>query len=86
MNMKKISIQLFSLLAVLALTVSSCKKWDIKPEVDQTSETVYANANGYKTVLAKVYGSFATTGNAGPAGAGGGRAGAHWRRAHAVER
>lgn len=70
MNMKKISIQLFSLLAVLALTVSSCKKWDIKPEVDQTSETIYANANGYKTVLAKVYGSFATTGNAGPAGAG----------------
>jgi len=59
-------------LAVLAIvTITSCtKKLDLKPTNDVTSETVYANLAGYKSVLAKVYGSFALTGNQGPAGNG----------------
>jgi len=58
-----------SLFAVFSLIlIQSCtKKPDLQPTNDITSETVYATAAGYKQVLAKVYGSFATTGNIGPA-------------------
>lgn len=68
--MKRLTIQMMTLALVLVLGLASCKKWDIKPEVDVTSETVYANVAGYKQVLAKVYGSFALTGNSGPDGQG----------------
>src|SRR5687767_2595810 len=52
------------------LTVSSCaKKLDIYPSNDLTPASTYSTAAGYKSVLAKVYGGMATTGNAGPAGA-----------------
>ena len=50
--------------------LQSCNKLDLTPTNDVTSETVYANAAGYKQVLAKVYAAFALTGNAGPAGNG----------------
>jgi starch-binding outer membrane protein, SusD/RagB family len=58
--------------AVLCLLIAqSCtKKLDLKPTNDTTSEVVYATAAGYKQVLGKVYGSFALTGNQGPAGNG----------------
>ncbi len=58
--------------AVLCLVVAqSCtKKLDLTPTNDVTSETVYATPAGYKQVLGKVYGSFALTGNQGPAGNG----------------
>lgn len=61
-----------SALAVLALVITqSCtKKLDLTPTNDVTSETVYATPAGYKQVLGKVYGSFALTGNQGPAGNG----------------
>jgi starch-binding outer membrane protein, SusD/RagB family len=53
------------------LALQSCtKKLDLTPINDVTSETVYATPEGYKQVLAKVYGAFALTGNAGPAGSG----------------
>ncbi|HWJ92495.1 MAG TPA: RagB/SusD family nutrient uptake outer membrane protein [Flavisolibacter sp.] len=53
------------------ITIQSCTKdLDLKPTNDVTSETVYSTAAGYKQVLAKVYGSFALTGNQGPAGNG----------------
>lgn len=56
-------------LSVAAITLTSCEKvLDLQPLNDVTSEVVYSNATGYKQSLAKVYGSFATTGNAGPAG------------------
>jgi starch-binding outer membrane protein, SusD/RagB family len=56
-------------LSVVALTLTSCEKiLDLQPLNDVTSEVVYGDAVGYKQSLAKVYGSFATTGNAGPAG------------------
>lgn len=60
-----------SLLVVALALIQSCtKKLDLTPTNDVTSETVYATAAGYKQVLAKVYGSFALTGNQGPAGNG----------------
>lgn len=55
-------------LAIFSLTACS-KKLDLFPQNDYTSETAYANVNGYRSVLAKVYGGLATTGNVGPAGA-----------------
>ncbi|MBN8852917.1 MAG: hypothetical protein BGO55_14715 [Sphingobacteriales bacterium 50-39] len=58
------------LAAVPALLVTSCaKKLDLFPQNDLTSATTYATAAGYKSVLAKVYGTLAITGNTGPAGA-----------------
>jgi hypothetical protein len=70
--MKKIFLPASVLIAVLFIGMNqSCtKKLDLKPTNDVTSETVYANLAGYKSVLAKVYGSFALTGNQGPAGNG----------------
>jgi hypothetical protein len=70
--MKKIILQpgIYSLLGLLFLTQACTKKLDLKPTNDVTSETVYATPAGYKQVLAKVYGSFALTGNQGPAGNG----------------
>lgn len=56
----------FGLILIQACT----KKLDLQPTNDVTSEVVYATAEGYKQVLAKVYGSFALTGNQGPAGNG----------------
>jgi hypothetical protein len=55
---------------VAVLLGTSCaKKLDLFPQNDLTSATTYSTAAGYKSVLAKVYGGLATTGNAGPAGA-----------------
>ncbi|RYY38181.1 MAG: RagB/SusD family nutrient uptake outer membrane protein [Chitinophagaceae bacterium] len=52
------------------LLLSSCaKKLDVFPENAATQEQVYSTAAGYKSVLAKVYGAMALSGNAGPAGA-----------------
>ncbi len=51
--------------------VASCtKKLDLYPTNDITSQSVYSTPAGYKQALAKVYGSFALTGNQGPAGNG----------------
>jgi len=70
--MKKIILHagFFLTVAVLVAVQSCTKKLDLLPTNDVTSETVYATAGGYKQVLAKVYGSFALTGNQGPAGNG----------------
>lgn len=54
-------------LSLLALTIgmlNSCTKLDLKPTNDITADKAYATAEGYKQVLAKVYGSYALTGNA----------------------
>lgn len=59
-----------SLLCISAVLIASCaKKLNLSPVNDLTPATTYSTANGYKSVLAKVYGGLATTGNAGPAGA-----------------
>jgi hypothetical protein len=58
-------------IATVVATLPSCTKYpNLKPTNDITSETVYANLAGYKSVLAKVYAAFALTGNEGPAGDG----------------
>ena len=56
---------------ILIAGLFSCTK-DLNrlPTNDITSEVVYSTTEGYKQAFAKVYGAFALTGNAGPAGNG----------------
>lgn len=60
------------LLASMTLVVllGACKKLDLFPPRSVTSAQLYVSEEGYKQVLAKVYGSMALTGNSGPAGSG----------------
>ena len=68
--MKLSNIKRVSLACMVLVVIASCaKQLNLKPINDLTPETTYSTANGYKSVLAKVYGGLATTGNAGPAGA-----------------
>lgn len=68
--MKRSNIYILCLvLAVSALLVSCAKQLDLYPVNDLTPEVVYATPAGYKSVLAKIYGTLAITGNSGPAGA-----------------
>ena len=58
-------------IAFLAGSIVSCtKKLDLTPTNGTTAATVYATPLGYTQAMAKVYGSFALTGNTGPAGNG----------------
>ena len=67
--MKYLSIKnIFLAGAMTALLASCSKKLDLFPQNDYTSANAYATASGYRSVLAKVYGGLATTGNTGPAG------------------
>ncbi|MCZ2460368.1 MAG: RagB/SusD family nutrient uptake outer membrane protein, partial [Chitinophagales bacterium] len=70
--MKKIHLKTSFYLAVfVAFTFQSCIKYPgLKPTNGINSSNVYSDVAGYKSVLAKVYGAFATTGNQGPAGNG----------------
>jgi hypothetical protein len=55
--------------AIMTMVISSCtKKLDLVPTNDITAGAVYATPAGYKQALAKVYGSFALTGNTGGVG------------------
>jgi len=69
--MKRNTITLSGLALATVLVFSACTK-DLErfPTNDLTSSTLYANAEGYKQVAAKMYGAFALTGNQGPAGNG----------------
>src|SRR3954467_9858278 len=68
--MKNKTLRNLSVVMVTALIASSCaKKLDLFPPNDLTSEQVYATPAGYKSVLAKIYGTLSITGNQGPAGA-----------------
>ena len=67
--MKNKIINKILLAGVIAVAISSCaKKLDLFPQNDLTPEKAYANATGYKSVLAKIYGTLAITGNSGPSG------------------
>lgn len=68
--MKRILFNMAALALLSGSLVSCTKDLDRLPANDITSEQVYSTYNGYKQALAKVYGSFATTGNNGPAGNG----------------
>lgn len=68
--MKSRLIRNLTITCVAVSLVTSCaKKLDLFPQNDLTSATTYSTPAGYKSVLAKVYGGLATTGNVGPAGA-----------------
>lgn len=55
---------------VVTVVASSCaKKLDLYPQNDLTPEKTYSTAAGYKSVLAKIYGTLASSGNQGAAGA-----------------
>ena len=57
--------------SLFMLLLSACHKdLDKLPPNTQTSQDIYSTEAGYLSVLAKVYGGMALTGNAGPAGAG----------------
>jgi len=59
----------FSGILLLSVMVSSCaKKLDLYPTNDLTPEKAYADAAGYKSVLSKIYGTLAISGNQGPSG------------------
>ena len=67
--MKNKLIKYVAGLLVITMAVSSCaKKLDLYPTNDLTPEKAYSTAAGYKSVLAKIYGTLSITGNAGPAG------------------
>ncbi len=66
--MKRIKTYSTFILAVVLLA-SCAKKLDLYPVNDLTPEKAYATVAGYKSVLAKIYGTLSITGNAGPAGA-----------------
>jgi len=66
--MKNSIKQVVTAIVALSLVTSCAKKLDLFPVNDLTPETTYANAEGYKSVLAKIYGTLAITGNTGPAG------------------
>ena len=70
--MKKLILQVnMCVAAFLVAIMPSCTKYpDLKPTNNLKTEDVYTSLAGYKSVLAKVYGSFALTGNQGPAGNG----------------
>ncbi|GAA4927656.1 RagB/SusD family nutrient uptake outer membrane protein [Mucilaginibacter defluvii] len=59
-------LKIYAALMVIVVAVTSCAKdLNLKPTNDVTSDVVYATPAGYKGALAKVYGSFAQTGNSG---------------------
>lgn len=66
--MKNITISIFCLVIVASMITSCAKQLDLYPVNDVTPEKAYATASGYKSVLAKIYGTLAITGNQGPAG------------------
>jgi hypothetical protein len=67
--MKKITLSRLVLFCGLILAVSSCaKKLDLYPVNDLTPEKAYSTADGYRSVLAKIYGTLSITGNSGPSG------------------
>lgn len=68
--MKKITYKILFTACLAAVMVSCKKDLDLLPTNDVTSETVYQTVTGYQQAFAKVYGSYATTGNNGPAGNG----------------
>ncbi|MGZ3766634.1 MAG: RagB/SusD family nutrient uptake outer membrane protein [Mucilaginibacter sp.] len=69
--MKMNSIKALLVIGLLSGGLMSCDKNKIlAPNYQVTSAQVYSSADGYKQSLAKVYGSFALTGNQGPAGSG----------------
>jgi hypothetical protein len=63
------NIKKFLVVCMSAAMVASCaKKLDLAPQNELSPDKAYATAAGYKSVLAKIYGTLSITGNTGPAG------------------
>lgn len=62
-DMKKNILYTIFLAGCTAFCFTGCKKLDLVPTNDITADSVYRTPAGYKQALAKVYGSFALTGN-----------------------
>ena len=69
--MKHNNFKIVTATVFMMFIMASCaKQLDLLPTNDVTSAMVYKDATGYKQAFAKVYASFALTGNNGPAGNG----------------
>ncbi|OIR08399.1 starch-binding protein SusD precursor [mine drainage metagenome] len=69
--MKRNILKIMIAAGIFTGSLSSCsKKLDLLPTNDITAAQVYSTSAGYTQAFAKVYGSFALTGNQGPAGNG----------------
>lgn len=68
--MKKIIAYSLVLMSTLILFTGCHKDLDKLPPNTETAAGLYTSESGYLSVLAKVYGSMALTGNVGPAGSG----------------
>jgi starch-binding outer membrane protein, SusD/RagB family len=68
--MKMNLLKIVTVVLVTGSMFSCTKKLDLLPTNDITSSQVYSTPKGYKEAFAKVYGSFALTGNQGPSGNG----------------
>ncbi len=66
--MKLNNIKLILAVGVITLITSCAKKLDLFPVNDLTPDKTYSTAAGYKSVLAKIYGTLSITGNQGPSG------------------
>jgi starch-binding outer membrane protein, SusD/RagB family len=64
----KLLIPIFGLVILVCIISSCAKKLDLSPDNSLVSDKVYASAAGYKSVLAKLYGTLALTGNQGASG------------------
>jgi hypothetical protein len=69
--MKRNSIKIMLTVALLAVSITSCKKnLILAPNNQISSQQVFSTPLGYTQAMAKVYGSYANTGNTGPYGSG----------------
>ncbi len=66
MNRKLVWLMCF----ITVFAISCTKDLDRTPKDALTAETLYTTEAGYLSLLAKLYGGLALTGNAGPAGSG----------------
>lgn len=67
---KELSYLLIAAVFITGGMVSCSKKLNLSPTNDLTASKVYSTPLGYTEAFAKVYGSYALTGNTGPAGNG----------------
>ena len=68
--MKSRTIKHLLIIGIAVFSLTSCaKKLDLYPVNDLTPATAFSTPEGYRGVLAKIYGGLSSTGNQGPAGA-----------------
>ncbi len=66
MTISKQIIPLFAIAAAIMVMASCAKKLDLYPQNSVSPDRAYGSAGGYDSVLAKIYGTLAVSGNSGP--------------------